>query len=119
MYDDIGEGHDLSMDFIGKYLPGILRVVTPWQKLANGMKNDYRMERTAYPFQTEHITQPGAVFVAEKDEILPFSTTKRVYDRLSNKDSQLITVPGVKHDGLLTDEILDTACRKAIQLGGL
>lgn len=118
-YDDIGNGDDdCMMDCcIGVWLPRTLRIIMPCMQVANGMRNDYILERKKYPFDCESICQPGVVIAGENDKLVPIEFTKRINNRLPN--SELKIVPGIGHNQLLLDEVLDMAFRTVIELGQL
>ena len=103
--------------FVGKILPPMCQILMPWKKVANGLKNDYFLERQPYPFQTENIIQPSIVVIAENDTVLDRALTVRVHARLPN--SELIIIPDVGHNQLFADTTIDMACQKVIQLGQL
>jgi len=103
--------------FVGKVLPPMCQVLMPWKKCANGLRNDYFLERQPYPFQTENIRQPSIVVIAENDTVLDRALTVRVHERLPN--SELIIIPDVGHNQLFGDTTIDMACQKVIQLGQL
>lgn len=112
-FDDIP--YDCAMDCcIGVWLPRVLGVCLPCLRVANGMRNDYVLERRAYPFECELIEQHGVVIAGEEDRMLPGWLTKRVTDRLPHAKYKV--VPGAGHEDLLRDEHLDAAYRTVIEL---
>jgi len=128
-YNDIGTGHNFLMDCcIGKWLPRTLAVIMPCQQVSNGMQNDYYLEREIYPFNIEKdIVQPGIVIVGEKDTLLPYKVSRRVSERLQNNNIssgrntcvELKIMPGLGHNCLLSDSVLDMAYKTVIELGKL
>jgi len=112
-FDDIP--YNPMMDCcIGLWLPRFLRVIFPCIRVANGMRNDYVLERTDYPFDCESIEQRGVVVAGEKDLLLPGWLTKRVKDRLKN--AQYKVVPMAGHEDLLKDEPLNATYGTVVQL---
>ncbi len=99
---------------IGLWLPRFLRVFFPCIRVANGMRNDYILERKDYPFDCESIEQRGVVIAGEKDTMLPGWLTQLVNDRLQNAEYKV--VPEAEHEDLLNDEPLDATYRTVVEL---
>ena len=112
-FDDIPYSIELDC-CIGNLLPRFLGMFLPCTKVANGMRNDYILERRDYPFDSESIEQRGVVIAAEDDRFVPGWLSKRVKDRLKN--AYYAVVPKVEHCELLKDEILDTVYCTVVQL---
>lgn len=94
---------------IGCCLPFLLERVFCCLQMAqgarDGLRNDYRLDTSPYPFRTEVLRQPMHVFVGQDDQVLPLEVSRHVHERLSN--STLHVVPDVGHLGLLRDEVLE------------
>uniref|UniRef100_A0A7S4EEL2 AB hydrolase-1 domain-containing protein n=1 Tax=Pseudo-nitzschia australis TaxID=44445 RepID=A0A7S4EEL2_9STRA len=102
---------------MGTWLPRCLGVLVPCLKVANGIRNDYILEREPYPFETESIVQRALVVAGEADNIIPVALTKRIHDRLPN--SRFEVVPGATHEDLISDAVLDKTFRSVLRMGGL
>ena len=105
---------------VGKCLPTTLTLIGPFvciTNVANGLRNDYYVEREPYPYNMDEITQPGLVVLGEKDTLLPFAIAKRNHDRLPQATLQIM--PGLSHNQLLLDDVLAMVFRSVIDLGHL
>ena len=123
---------------IGSCLPLMLEYVFCCLPMARhcsaGLRNDYRLDTSPYPFDVERdIRQPVLIYVGKEDAVLPVEFSKHVQDRLEvslschrsqtnnanqqNHSVRLEIIPKIGHLGLLRDEVLGEFFESLILIG--